>query len=180
MAEEREAQDLGQELQLQRYRIDDLTGELDSLRIRVTALPAALALAICLFLPMYLPVNEDGTSLADSAETISLSSLPGEASDIENGLVNVTSIVLIVALAAGCILALALALAPNRRVALAAPALGAVTLVVWLVLALQVGSSGGGGTIDELGYENTVRILLIPAAVALSFAAAQAVRSAAD
>jgi hypothetical protein len=135
------------ELRRLRFTVDELRDQQRALFAAIASLPVLLLVAFSLFGSAYGQVDENEEALED-AESLSLGDLPGQASDFDNGTVQLFAVLLILALVALAITALVL-LVTRRTLA---PAIAAgVTIVLTLALQVVVGASGGDGAIHELG-----------------------------
>ncbi|MGH9212430.1 MAG: hypothetical protein ACRD2C_17390 [Acidimicrobiales bacterium] len=142
--------DLRPELRALRVEVSEIRSQL---RILVTAVAGAGALGMVVLVGLslwagsYREVSESGDEIEDAAMT-SLAGLPGQASDAENGVVQLFAVLTIVALLG--VVAAALAMLGGASVVPSRIAV-ATLVVVWIVLRLVVSASGEGGSIDDLG-----------------------------
>jgi hypothetical protein len=162
---------LADQVELLRYRVDDLTRRVVVLTINLMSWIAVALIAVALWLPVYreVDVTEPGW--------VNLYGLIGAAGEAENGAVQWAGVLtLIVFLGCGA-LCIVLAFGGSRPTANATMVAAAVALVLWVILTIVVGVSGGGGSIRFLGYGNTFRVVVGPVAAAAVFAAGAVCRS---
>jgi hypothetical protein len=141
--------DAESELRRLRYEVAEIRGQLRALFAALASLPVVLLVALSLFGSAYREVDENEEEIED-AGTLSLVDLPGQASDLDNGAVQVVAILTILAAIALAIAAVVLLGTRRTRPALAAAAALGLT---WLVLQLLVGASGGDGAVGDLGAD---------------------------
>lgn len=162
------------------HRVDGLAAELVATRIHAAAWPAVLLLLACLVVPLYREAETENLSVDETpGEWSTLPGLVGKAGDFGNGAVQGGAVLLIVAILVTAALTAAAALSPNRRTGIALAVAASVALGLWLAVLVVVGAAGGGGSIDELDYRNTIRVLLVPVACAAALFASHVVRDAA-
>lgn len=156
------------------HRLEETTRQLGSLRIHVTSWVALAFLLAALIVPAYSEFD-DGDVETDSAD-ITLFTLVGEAGDVDNGTVRLLAIATFGGTVLAMVMTLLAIIDKRRTIAWNQAALAGLLLVVWFALTLAVGSSEGEGAIDELGYDATVRTLLLPVGAVMVLVASRVSR----
>ena len=173
MAGQGAEEELRSEVRRLSYGLDEAREQLGALRVRVTACSALALLLASLIVPMYSETDDDETGSTE----VTLAGLAGKAADADNGAVQALAVITII----GLILTMALTLASifdgDRLIGWGQGALAGLLLAIWIVLSLAVNFSGGGGFFDgELGFDLTLRTVLVPAGAAMSLVALRVAR----
>ena len=173
MAGQGAEEELRSEVRRLSYGLDEAREQLGALRIRVTACSALALLLASLIVPMYSETDDDETGSME----VTLAGLAGKAADAGNGAVQALAVLTII----GLILTMALTLASifdrDRLIGWGQGALAGLLLAIWVVLSLAVNFSGGSGFFaGELGFDLTLRTVLVPAGAVMSLVALRVAR----
>ncbi|CAN5643215.1 hypothetical protein BH10ACT11_BH10ACT11_07120 [soil metagenome] len=152
-------------------RLDDAGNQIDRLRLHALVWPAVVIAIAALAISLFGEFPGSGWS--------TIAGLAGHAHDANNTSVQVFAVIQVISLLGIVVGSLALLTGEPWTIRAVQVAAG-MSLIAFIGLAITVMSSGGGGSIGDLGYEVSIRILLIPLAALVAIIASRAAGDLAD